>query len=179
MKEIQVTRYETEDGLIFDTYEEAASYEKGLSAVAILKSLDEAIKKMEIPLEGKTPELIPLSYFLDAGCSYTGVYSKLKGAGFRYFNLRTSLDADRLAAYVIARKQAEEGKEVKRHSDNYKEIDEMLDETELGNFPCLAFISDYDYPYGDRIGTFLGEVELIEKYCRHNGYEVTLKKISR
>ena len=52
MKEIQVTKYETEDGLVFDTKEEAVDHENGINTKGILENLNEAIKKIEIPLEG-------------------------------------------------------------------------------------------------------------------------------
>ncbi len=178
MKPIQVTKYETEDGLVFDTEKEAIDHEKGLNTKGILESLNEAIKKMEIPLNGKTPELVPLSYYIDAGCSYASIYNKLKAGNFRYFMLKTSQDAERLAAFIIARKQAKEGKEVKNLSDNYDKIDEMLDETRL-DLPCVAFISDYDFLYGDSIGTFLGETEIMEGYCKKNGYNIRLEKTGK
>ena len=184
MKEIQVTRYQTDDGLIFRTYEEAMEHEAGKDVPVIedkMASLNKRLSEIEIPLK-EAAKTAPIEMHLTSGGDGRSIIPKLKEGHFRYFRLRNDDDAETLARYTLLARQLW----YKKHDPGMLEREERLgtSPTEedaamyIKEYPCTAFISDQLHCYGEEIGTFLGEMERLEEYCANNGYTIKLTRKS-
>lgn len=175
MKEIQVTRYLTDDGLEFRTRQEAEKHEKGEDISTLeekLNNLDKVLSKIELPLK-EGLKTAPIDIYLTSGADARSIAPKLKAGRYRFFTLRNDNDAETLARYALLSKRL--WNEKNGITDSEETTEEDVAEN-IKEYPCTAFISDAWQGYLDEIGTFIGEIERIEKYCNDNGYAIKLIK---
>ncbi len=168
MKEVTITRYQANDGTLFNTPEECRYYENG-GEVDHYKDVENYVKEMEIQLLQK-PKLVPLEYYVLHKGLDKEMYHRLKAGHFRYFQLLSDQDAEILAQYLVLTHQRENRYILTEEFD----VDDVMAKFKAKKYPCVCFISDLDHGYHDRINTFESEIQLIEKYCKHNGYEMNL-----
>lgn len=180
MKEVQVTRYQTNDGLLFTTKEEAEKHEAGEDIKVLedkMENLDKTLKEIEIPLK-EGMKTAPLDIYLSSGSDGRSLLPKLKEGQFRYFMLRDDKDAETLARYTILKRKhwykKHDFDQIEWEEKNGTPLTEEDVTRNIKEFPCVAFISSENRGYGDMIGTFLGEMEYLKEYCHNNGYTLKL-----
>ena len=162
--------YIEKDGKEFDSEEACIEYEGLLDRGKEYEAAKAHIGRIEISYSKKDlPGLIPLSLFGEKdgniGDIKREIHSESMGdKDYRFFQLSNSEDVWDLAT-------------VMEHDDYYgvitsREIIRKFGKTKL---PCIALYS-INYSIGREIGTFEKEMELVRKYCKLHGYDISLTK---
>lgn len=158
------------DGTEFSDGDACAKYEASLDREAEYEAAEVRLAAIEIPFERKAvPPLVPLGLFIrengDLGRIKRMVRQKAEWEKrWRCFMLSCREDVSALAVVMA-------------YDDHCgavtpQEIVKKFGKTKL---PCVGLYAG-DYKYGREIGTFKKEMELVRKYCRLHGYDITLKK---
>ena len=179
MEEVTLTVFKTDDGMIFESREEAKKHEALTDEKELLLKLEEKLKDMELDADDpKVKCLIPVEEFLTGGSNGQSLKRVKRENSLRYFLVNTDADVSLLARYIdVRRKIRDKEEDIEGSTDNI--TPEEIVETFCGEYPCPVFICDrfkgIDHYYNTVIGSFNEQMQRVEEYCKKNGHEVLFR----
>lgn len=172
LKEVAV--YTAKDGKVFYDDQQCLEYEAFLDKEAEFKEAEEHVDSLKLSVTDDKFPYIPLGVFLFEDGNMLRIKSEMRrrlqnvesAEGYEYVSLNNKKDA-RMLAEVMARAAAKHCK-----IDSAK----ILRTTGRLTFPCTVLWGQ-GYGWGRVMGSFQKDFKMIEKFCRINGYKVSLEKI--